>query len=138
MEDPALTEYVIRELGRNVSKNDLIYNLCHRTGQSWDQVSKFIEQVEQKHQRTIAWKNSPLYFIIGISIFLGGIWLFCGGLLYFVNFVRAGSISLNPLDLRRDYVTLIRLGTGLAMMAGSTIGMIKLILSIAGKPAQKA
>jgi hypothetical protein len=78
VEDPGLTEFVIRELGRNVSKNDLIYNLCERTGQSWDQVSRFVEEVEQKHRQKIARKSSPLYFVIGIGIFLSGIWLFCG------------------------------------------------------------
>jgi hypothetical protein len=137
VEDPALTEYVVRELGRNVSKNDLIYNLCQRTGQPWDPVSKFIDEVERKHQGKIALRNSPLYIIIGIGIFLGGVWALCGGALYFVNFVQDGSISLNPLDLRRDYLTIIRLGTGLAMITGSTIGMIQLILSIIGKPAPR-
>lgn len=138
MDDPVLTEYVIRELGRNVSHNDLIYDLCQRTGQSWELVSKFVADVEQKHSRVIARKQSPLFFIIGIGIFLGGLWLFCGGLLYFVNFLQGKSISLNPFDLRRDYITLIRLGTGLAMIVGSSIGMIRLVLSIVGRPAPSA
>ncbi len=130
MDDPVLTEYVIRELGRNVTKNDLIYDVCQRTGLSWDQVSQFVSGVEQKHHREIAKRSSPILFVIGIAVFLGGAWLFCGALLFFVDFFRTGSISLNPFDLRRDYVSVIRFGTGLAMMVGSTIGMFQLIRSI--------
>lgn len=138
MDDPVLTEYVIRQLGKNVSQNDLIYDVCQRTGASWDQVTKFVAEVEQKHHRAIAQRQSPLYFVIGIGIFLGGFFLFCWSLTSLVSFLSAGNISLNPLDLRRDYFTVIRLGTGLAMIVGSTIGMVRLLISIMAKPAPKA
>lgn len=137
MDDPVLTEYVVHQLGRNVSQNDLIYDLCQRTGASWEQVSRFVSEVEQKHQRVIARKQSPLYFVIGIGIFLGGIFLFCWAFTSLIRFVGSGNISLNPLDLRRDYFTVIRLGTGLAMMIGSAIGMVRLLISIMAKPAPK-
>ncbi len=138
MDDSVLTEYVIRELGRHVSRNDLIFDLCHRTGMSWDQAAKFVAEIEQTHRRVIARKQSPLFLVIGVGIFLGGVWAFCGGVLYFLNFMQAGSISINPLDLRRDYVNLIRVGTGLAMIVGSSIGVTQLVLSMMGKTPPKA
>lgn len=137
MDDSVLTEYVIHRLGQHVSQNDLIYDLCQRTGMSWDQGAKFVAEVEQKHHREIARRSSPLLLIIGIGIFLGGAWLFRGAALGFAALLQAGSFSLNPFDLRRDYVMLIRLGTGLAMIVGSIIGIVQVILSILGKSPPK-
>ncbi len=123
MDDSAVTDYIIHQLGRHVSRNDLIFDLCQRTGMSWDQASTMVQSVEQQHEKRIAWNQSPITLVFVIGIFLVGLYLSCGGLLYFVDLIAAGMFSVDPFALRRDYLTIIRIGTGLAMIAGSLVGL---------------
>ncbi len=126
MDDSAVTEYIIHQLGRHISRNDLILDLCQRTGKSWDQAALLVESVEQQHQKRIAVKQSPVFLIFAVGIFLFGMYLACGGLLYFVDLLASGGPGLDVFELRRDYTTLIRIGTGLAMIVGATIGLFGL------------
>ncbi len=123
MDDSAVTDYIVYKLGQHVSRNDLIFDLCQRTGKSWDQVSTLVASAEQQHESRIARQQSPIYLVIGVGVFIGGLYLACGGLFYFVELIAAGTFSLDPLALRRDYTTFIRIGTGLAMIAGASVGL---------------
>jgi hypothetical protein len=126
MDDSAVTDYIVYKLGKHVSKNDIIFDLCQRTGKSWDQVSALVASVEQKHESRIARQQSPLYLIIAIGIFIAGLYLTCSGMFYFVNLIADGTAGIDPLALRRDYTTFIRIGTGLAMMVGASVGLFML------------
>lgn len=127
MDDALLTEYVLEQLGKHVSRDNLIFDICQRTGLDWNHVSNFVAQVEQTHASKIARKQSPVLFIIALGIFIGGIYLAGGALLYYVGLAQTGNLSIDPLSLRRDYLMLIRLGTGIAMIGGSIIGTLSLI-----------
>jgi hypothetical protein len=126
MDDSAVTDYIVYKLGQHVSQNDLIFDLCQRTGKSWDQVSTLVASVQQQHESRIARQQSPIYLVLGIGVLIAGLYLACGGLFYFVELIVAGTFSIDPLALRRDYTTLIRIGTGLAMIAGASFGLFTL------------
>jgi hypothetical protein len=126
MDDSAVTDYIVYKLGKHVSRNDIIFDLCQRTGKSWDQVSALVASVEQQHESRIARQQSPLYLIIAIGVFIVGLYLACSGLFYFVDIIAAGTFGLDPFALRRDYTTFIKIGTGLAMMIGASVGLIML------------
>lgn len=127
MSDQDLTDYIIEQLGNHVSRNDLIFDICKRTGLPWSQVNDLITQVEQKDQKKIVLKQSPLLLIVALGIFLGGAFLACGALMYFLDLARAGMFALDPFSLRRDFLATIRLFTGLAMIVGSSIGVGSLL-----------
>ncbi len=126
MDDSAVTDYIVYKLGQHVSRNDLIFDLCQRTGRSWDQVNALVASVEQQHESRIARQQSPIYIFIGIGVFVAGLYLTCSGLFYFVGLIADGTFAIDPLALRRDYTTFIRIGTGLAMMAGASVGLFAL------------
>ncbi len=123
-EDALLTEYVIQQLGKHVSRDNLIYDICQRTGRDWNNVNNLVAAVEQTHATKIARKQSPVLLIVALGILIGGLWAAGGALLYYSDLIQAGNFSIDPLSLRRDYVMLIRLGTGIAMIFGALVGAI--------------
>lgn len=127
MNDQALTDYIIDQLGHHVSRNDLIFDICQRTGLAWSQVSDLVAQVEQQAQKKTALKQSPLLLIVALGILMGGLFLACGALMYFLELARAGMFALDPFSLRRDFLATIRLFTGFAMIIGSLIGVGSLL-----------
>ena len=129
MNDQALTDYIIDQLGHHVSHNDLIFDICQRTGLAWNQVSDLVTQAERQAQKKIALKQSPLLLIVALGILIGGVFLACGALMYFLELARAGMFALDPFSLRRDVLAVIRLFTGFAMIIGSLIGVVSLLVT---------
>lgn len=134
MDDSAVTDYIVYKLGQHISRDDLILDLCQRTGKTWDQVSTLVASVEQQQGSRIARRQSPIYLTIGLGVFIVGLYLACGGLFYFVGLIAAGTFSIDPFSLRRDYTTIIRIGTGLAMMVGASVGLFMLAKKLLQKP----
>ena len=66
-------EFVIRELGRNLPKNEVIRELCEQSGMNWTEATEFIEQVEFDHESEIALKQSPIIVFLGSMFLLGGL-----------------------------------------------------------------
>ncbi len=124
MDDELLTEYIIQQLGKHVSHDNLIYDICQRTGRDWNNISNLVAAVEQTHATKIARRQSPLLLIIALGILIGGIWLAGGALIYYVGLMQTGNFSIDPLSLRRDYIMIIRLGIGIAMIFGALVGTL--------------
>ncbi len=127
MDQAELTTYVMQRLGQHVTRNDLVFELCQRTGMSWDQATAFVREVEEQHGPQIARRQSLLFVVLGVGILLTGIVLTYMSLNY-VTGVLNGSISW--FDLRRDYYAIARLITGIAMILGSLYGLWKVYLSV--------
>ncbi len=122
------TEYVVDQLGRRVSRDDIIFSLCQMTGESWPQASAFVEQIEKEKHSKIAMGQLPLLMILGGGTIAVGavITLLC---LYFF----APLFTSRPLDvvaLSRSYRMVIWLLTGVAMIAGGTYGTFRAIWQI--------
>ena len=123
-DDALLTEYIIQQLGKHVPRDNIIYALCQRTGRDWNNVNTLVAAVEQTHATKIARKQTPLLLIIALGILIGGMWAAGGAMVYYIDLIQTGNFSLDPMSLRRDYVMLIRLGTGIAMIFGALVGTI--------------
>jgi hypothetical protein len=66
-------EFVIRELGRNHPKNEVIRQLCEQSGMNWTKATDFIQQVESEHDSEIALKQSPMIVFLGSVFLIGGL-----------------------------------------------------------------
>ncbi|MBI5035453.1 MAG: hypothetical protein HZB51_33425 [Chloroflexi bacterium] len=124
MDDALLTEYIIQQFGKHVSRDNLIYDICQRTGRDWNSVNNLVAAVEQTHATKIARKQTPLLLIIALGILIAGMWAAGGAMAYYIDLIQTGNFSLDPMSLRRDYVMLIRFGTGVAMIFGALVGAI--------------
>ncbi len=115
------TEFVIKELKKQRHRNDIIMDLCQQTGGSWEQAQQFVQKVEAEHRQEIAAGTAPLLVIIGVLIVVGGL----GLVAYAVFYTWRGTLLGAPGIPIPGAGNLIYTGTGLAMMAGGAIGILR-------------
>lgn len=108
-------QFVIRELGNHRSLDEVVRAVTEHVGCSWDEAQHFVQHVQFEHRTKIAARQSPLL------LFLGIITIVAGSLLVLANV----SLIVHRLSMQTmpSYNNLALLGTGLAMVAGATIGL---------------
>lgn len=119
------TDFVIKELGKHRSQNEIIVALCEKTGANWAEAEKFLRQVEAQHGKTITARQSPILIIFGIGLLIVGLAITVNSSLYFVNYFQASHTAISvdeALGLRSFYLQLLSLLTGLGLIVGGLIG----------------
>jgi len=118
-----LAKYVARELGSSADRNALVRHVCETGEMSWPQAEAFVARVALEHEHEIAKRQSPLMLIISVGTLIGGAFLVLGGgytlFIFFSGEIRA------RLDFA--YYALV---TGLAMVAGGLIGLLRTLKSL--------
>jgi hypothetical protein len=127
---PDLRKWVISSLSGHKKPNEIIFQLCQRTGWDWNQATSFVEQVTQLDQKQVHQRRMPLLLAIGLFMLVGGILLFLPA---FLDLMAILSQIEPPLDLnkimtaafyaRTGYILAIRLVTGMAMIIGGGWGI---------------
>lgn len=102
MNEQEATRFVIRQLGRHQSRNDIIRGLCERGRFDWRQAEQFVYRVEYEHRRQIAARQMPFILLVAFATIIGGIVFMAIGGFYFSC-------------------------TGSAMVLGGLIGIISII-----------
>ena len=123
MQKEEITAFVVDELGKHHSRNEIIRRLCERTGMMWPDAEKLVRQIEADHGQDIRARQSPLLIALGVAIFIGGIGLILYCALYFINLARFDTIP-NP---RYVVYAIGALFTGIGMIAGAVIGLWRTI-----------
>lgn len=75
MDQQEATEFVIRELGRHRSRDDIVREICEQTNWPWKQVQHFVQRVEVQHQDQITGRQMPLLIALGVGTIVGGLLL---------------------------------------------------------------
>ncbi len=135
-DDPSLTEFVVRELARGQDRDDVITQLCERTGQRWPEVEAFVRSVEFTEAPRITRRQTPALLLILIPTLIAGLgitaWasyvLILDARMYDQQFGNALPIGLFALAAQHWQTAWIIL-TGMAMIAGSGIGLGQIIAS---------
>jgi hypothetical protein len=132
MEDRELTQYIIDNLSKSQDQNDLILEICNRTGKNWPEAQALVEKVRSDNSGTIARRQAPFLTAIALILFIAG-----AGMMLYEGYTLAETIGIF-LPNGDDPMTLVGLlfvifssapGTigifilGLAMTLGSLIGM---------------
>jgi hypothetical protein len=139
VQDTDLTTYVIERLVGAENPDDIIYDLCEKTGWPWSQAEAFVRQVQERHQGDVVKRQFPLLFTIAIATYLAGIGLMAYSMysVFEIMKIIQGSSLPYPdafssiriiLDIAIGPVILFC--TGLAMILGSLIGMRDAWMSI--------
>ena len=127
MNQQEATDFVIRELGKNHPKNDIIHKLCESVDHmNWGEAEKFVQRVEIEHRSTIARKQSPLITFISTCTIILGL-----GLTLWVAFETLQGFIIFFLSFPVPYLgNVFYFLLGLAMTGGGISGMWDTILRI--------
>ena len=123
MQKEEITAFVVDELGKHHSRNEIIRRLCERTGMMWPDAEKLVRQIEADHGQDIRARQSPLLVALSVAIFIGGLGLILYCAVYFINLAKFDTIP-NP---RYVVYAIGALFTGIGMIAGAVIGLWRTI-----------
>ncbi len=135
-QDPELTRFVIGQLSRHTGRSNLVQAVCTKGGMTWQEAEAFVDQVEANHRVQIAGRQAPLMLVIAGTFLIGGI----GILVDFIQTVLAFPDINDGLALfvylRTNYLLMLELPTGLAMVVGSIIGLTKIGKAFVAPPSE--
>jgi hypothetical protein len=136
MDKAELTTYVTDRLCKAADSQDIIMQICQKTGWQWKEAEEFVKQVDNASLPEVAKRQFPLLFILALGIFLVGLGLTAYGVYSVVDswnqVTRAFQYiirgELPPMDAYTLYINMTLalaapLLTGIAMMLGSLVGM---------------
>ncbi|MBN1661282.1 MAG: hypothetical protein JXA93_23010 [Anaerolineae bacterium] len=120
-DDPALVEYVVREIGQQAPRQDVIYEVCQRTGMSWPMAEAFVQRVEADRSQEIRGRQRPLLILVAVITLMGGVYFFFTNISYLI------PVFQDPLAavLSAPYIwgRVVLVVTGAAMVVGSLLGL---------------
>jgi hypothetical protein len=121
LDTPENTDFVVKEIAGHRHRNDVIMALCEKTGSSWDQVQRFVQKVESENRQAITARQSPLLVMIGVGTVIVGLLVVA----YYGFRTLTGTIYIF-LNMPIPYLgNAVYIGTGLAMMTGGTVGLLR-------------
>ena len=120
------TAFVINELGKHRNRNDLIMALCEKTGGSWNEMQRFVQQVESQNRQKITARQSPILIMIGVTTIIMGLLL----TVYMAIETWHGSnyfLIGTPIPYSGNVFYGV---TGLGMLGGGTLGTLRTLRSL--------
>jgi hypothetical protein len=122
MENAEITQFIIRELGRHRSHNDITTSVCERTGLRWDEAEKVVADVQINHHGEITGRQNKLLIYIGILTVIGGF-----GLTIWVLAITFQWWSIYFRYLPIPYsINVILLVVGVVTTFGGVFGLMKM------------
>lgn len=126
MQKEEITAYVIKELGKHHSRDEIIHNLCEQTGMKWPEAEKVVRQVAAEHSQEIKARQSPLVIALGVISIIGGVGLIIYCAAYFLSFTQENIPNVAG-NGRGAIYAIGALFTGITLIAGAMIGLRKTI-----------
>ena len=133
MDDDQITAYLIKHLSESDDPDDLILDLCQRTGRGWPDNQAMVERVKAEHSQDITKRQFPLLSLIALFVFIGGmgllIWAIVLTVADFRQIVSIGRSSVLNFALGEAAILSYVFGPltfglfGIAMILGSLLGM---------------
>ena len=121
LDTPENVAFVIKEIAGHRHRNDVIMALCEKTATPWNDVQRFVQKVESENRQAITARQSPLLLMIGAGLIIAGLFVVA----YYGYRTLTGTIIIF-LSMPIPYLgNAVYIGTGLAMMAGGTVGVLR-------------
>ncbi len=98
MDETERTAWIIRRLGKEANRDDLILELCRLEGWNWSEAEACIEQVEQAEAPHINRRKGPALLILSLGALILG--LAQAGTAYYMLFYPLLKNIHGPLTLR--------------------------------------
>jgi hypothetical protein len=122
-------KYVVKELGKHQSEDDVIRTVVYLEGISWEEAKRIVAEIKVRRRGQIVRRQSPVLIGVGIVTFIGGLAL-CVCMVtmalegFYVSFFDCLDVSISV----RDAVALFVIGLG--MMAGGAYGIGPVVLDL--------
>jgi hypothetical protein len=133
---PDLRKWVVGCLSGHKKPNEIIFQLCRRTGWDWGQAKRFVEQVVELDQKQVHQKRMPLHLGIGFVALIYGVVVFILSLMDLIYTLPSIELPLDaekiialPSMLKGGYYTIAGLVTGIAAFIGGSYGIISAVKS---------
>jgi hypothetical protein len=121
LDTPENVAFVVKEIAGHRHRNDVIMALCEKTATPWNDVQRFVQKVESENRQAITARQSPLLLMIGAGLIIAGLFV----VVYYGYRTLTGTIIIF-LSMPIPYLgNAVYIGTGLAMMAGGTVGVLR-------------
>jgi hypothetical protein len=117
MNDQQATDYVIRALGRFVERNQIITEVCERTGKSWAYAEAFVQEVEREHARRIQKRRVPMIMGMAVGLTVAGVVVTLGVIVLTLNGWTSSLWGVPYLGNLSVFIG------GMATLAGGIIGL---------------
>lgn len=114
---PELRKWVVGCLSNHKKPNDIIFELCRRTGWDWNQAKRFVAQVVDLDQKQVHQKRMPLLVGIGIFTMVAGVYFSIIG-------VRDLLEAISQLQNSPDIVTMLGMIINLRSLAMDPLGFM--------------
>jgi len=124
-----LTNLIIKKLGKQHDRNDIIAMVCEQSTLSWTEAEKLIEQVEAENGSMIAGRQRPFLILVSSGTLILGIGLLFYNSQFFMGFFQR-EIFEQLLSLQGGYYRVIGLITGIGMAVGGLLGLGKSVLPL--------
>ena len=118
-----LAKYVARELGSSADRNTLIRHICETGDMSWPEAEAFVARVALENEHEIAKRQSPLMLVLSVGTMIGGAFFVLTAGFVLIEFLSG------ELRARLDFA-FYGIVTGLAMLAGGLIGLVRTLKSL--------
>jgi hypothetical protein len=132
MNDSEIIAYFVQHLAESDNPDDLIMDICDKTGRKWEDVESLLEQVRAEHEQEITRRQSPLLTMIALVTFATGVGILIYSSYFLVLVIQeysSASVSLLGIPdlfqaiLAVAYTSIGGLVLGLGMLLGSLLGM---------------
>jgi hypothetical protein len=133
---PELRKWVVSSLSGHKKPNDIIFQLCQRTGWDWKQAERFVGQITELDSKEVHRRRMPLLLGVGLFLMAGGVVAFLPA---FLDMIADLQMLEPPWDLdklfyalsgaRANYYRVFGIFGGLAMFIGGGVGISNAIRS---------
>ena len=132
MDDQALKQFIIENLSEYEDPNDLILEICNRTGMKWLEAQALVDTVRAGNSSKIARKQAPLLTALALITFVAGVGILLFEGFTFINVFREfTSLGHHPWDVADLMLFVLAYAPGLlqfiplalVMVLGSLVGM---------------
>jgi hypothetical protein len=122
MDNTDIKKFVILELGKHHKPDDIIKEVCERTGMGWSDAQKFVRQVYAENRGEITGRQNGILMFLVVAEILGGFALSSG--------VLVATLSGWIIFLLRFPIpylgNLVYFVIGIAMMLGGIRGFLNM------------
>ena len=132
MNDPEITAYMVKQLSKSKNPDDLVMEICGKTGKSWEEVESLLESVRVEHAQEIIRRQSPLLTSVALGTFITGVVIMIYSVYLLVGAIQAYSaMPVAPIGIPDAlqaifavaYTSFAGVVIGLGMALGSMLGM---------------